>query len=135
MNFAELLKYNKELELIHENKTRIVENTTDLSSAIAKADSQKITFYSSNNDEFLLYLGKSLDLKKTLDKIRELYKNEGYENMGFSKLSVEQLKNYTVTKSILKDFFEHEMNMELSPQTAAEYLYQRDYVNVNWQAR
>lgn len=79
-----------------------------------------------DDEKFLFYQGKSLNITELKKAITDYYTAKGFCNWGFSKLAEEDIVRYSAIKNILKEIFTQSIVAEIDPSEVAEILFGRE---------
>lgn len=79
-----------------------------------------------DDEKFLFYQGKSLNISELKKAITDYYTAKGFCNWGFSKLAEEDIVRYKTIKNILKEIFSKAIIAEIDPAEVAQILFDRE---------
>lgn len=79
-----------------------------------------------DDEKFLFYQGKSLNISELKKAITDYYTAKGFCNWGFSKLAEEDIVRYQSIKNILKEIFSKAIIAEIDPAEVAQILFDRE---------
>ena len=83
--------------------------------------------------KYLFYNNHFLNISELKTKIYDLYKENGYENYGYSKLDESDLVRYTSIRDILsKEFNNPTANSELDCGTVAQTIWENELKDFEW---
>lgn len=85
-----------------------------------------------NNHKYAIYNRKYLDLTVLAKYLKALYKKNGYDGVGFSRLSDAELLKYTTTKIIIKNLCKTSLTDEVDVKYAAEEIFANEYKDFEW---
>jgi len=85
-----------------------------------------------NNNKYLIYNQKYINITELKKQIDILYTNKGYTGYGFSKLSESELVRYTMVKDVLMSFFRSVPEDEIDPETVANKLFINELKEFDW---
>lgn len=83
-------------------------------------------------EKYLFYNNHYLNMSELRKEIKKIYRNNGYDNYGFSKLSESELIRYkTVKDFLIKEFCRNDTD-ELDPAATAEIIFNREIKDFDW---
>lgn len=103
-----------------------------LDDVIKNANPEIWTAREINNNKYLIYNQKYINITNLKKQIDILYNNKGYKDYGFSKLSESELVRYTMAKNILMSFFKTDLENELNAEAVANKLFINELKEFDW---
>lgn len=103
-----------------------------LEDVIKKANPVIWTAREINNNKYLIYNQKYINITELKKQIDILYNNKGYTGYGFSKLSESELVRYTTVKDILMSFFKSVPENEIDAEAVANKLFINELKEFDW---
>ncbi len=121
-------------DYIRENKNKAYNNTLIKTKSNKQEVNPKIwTSKTINGELFLMFNEKMLNINKLKKEIDKVYTENGYTNYGYSKLSINNLIEYTTIKSIFMEEFEDSLNpVDLDPTEIAQKIFDNEYKEFEW---
>ena len=110
-----------------------VSNYVGIDEILKTINPQKWTARIIQEEKYLFYNNKYLNVSKFKEAIDKLYSQNGYTNFGYSKIPAEDLVRYKRIKDLIMPTFFDVMTDELDPEILANILYNDDYKEFDWQ--
>ena len=85
------------------------------------------------DDKILFFNNHHLNITKLREEIQKIYKENGYEHYGFSKLSETELVRYKTLRDILLGEFLGYGDDELDPVATAKIIFDNEAKDFDWQ--
>lgn len=86
-----------------------------------------------SNIKYLFYNKHFLNISELKTKITDLYRTNGYENYGYSKLDESDLVRYTTIRDILSTEFNNPTaNTELDTNIVAQTIWEHELKDFEW---
>lgn len=106
----------------------------DVYDYLKEVNPQKWTAKIVQDVKYLYYNQHYLNISELALQLKNLYKTNGYENYGFSKLDESELIRYTTVRDILsKEFMNPTASTELNPIEVAQSIYENELKDFEWQ--
>lgn len=136
MTFSEYVKLNMDKAYNREDIKEVpVVNTVAAPVDVSKQLDPKVwNAKIMGKDKVLFFNNRHLNVTELRKEIKALYKANGYENYGFSKLDEGELVRYKTLRDILSnEFLDFEADEQLNPKVIAQIIFDHELKDFEWQ--
>lgn len=100
---------------------------------VKAADNKKWTTRIVEDEKFLIFNNKYLNISELKESLSKVYEINGYSGYGFSKLDEFELVRYkTIKDIILPEFLSDYNNDELDPEDVANLIFKKEMKELEW---
>ena len=110
-----------------------VSNYVGIDEILKTINPQKWTARIIQEEKYLFYNNKYLNVSKFKQEIDKIYSENGYSNFGFAKIPAEDLVRYKKIKDLIMPTFYDVMTDEIDASIVAKILYDNEYKEFDWQ--
>jgi hypothetical protein len=119
-------------ELVKRTVIKPVQAEDTIEDTVAKCNPETWTAREINNVKYLIYNKKFINISELKQKIADVYREKGYSDYGFAKLTERDLVRYTKVKNILMDSFLSEVSDELDTDYLAGKFFDKELKDFDW---
>ena len=123
---------NNQLENLAFRKVKLTESLGFIE-IMKTINPQKWTARIIQEEKYLFFNNKFLNVSKFKQEIDKIYSENGYSNFGFAKIPAEDLVHYKKIKDLIMPTFYDVMTDEIDPSIVAKILYDNEYKEFDWQ--